>query len=47
MMEWVACPFSSGDLPEPGIELGLLHCRWIPYQWSYEGNPEVFQEHPI
>ena len=23
--EWVAIPFSR-DLPDPGIELGLMHC---------------------
>ena len=30
---------SPGELPNPGIELGLLHCRWILYQLSYQGNP--------
>ena len=28
------CP-PPGDPPEPGIELGLLHCRQILYQLSY------------
>ena len=27
------------DLPDPGIELGLLHYRWILYQLSSQGNP--------
>ena len=26
--------------PTPGIELGLLHCRWIIYQLSYQGIPQ-------
>ena len=29
----------SGDLPDPEIEPGLLHCRQILYRLSYEGNP--------
>ena len=28
ILEWVAIP-SPGDLPDPGIEPGLLHCRQI------------------
>ena len=28
ILEWVACP-SPADLPHPGMELGLLPCRWI------------------
>ena len=30
---------SPGDLPDPGIEPGLLHCRQIIYQLSYWGSP--------
>ena len=26
---------SPADLPDPGIEPDLLHCRWILYQLSY------------
>ena len=34
---WSGLPFPSpGDLPDPGIEPGLLHCRQILYQLSYE-----------
>ena len=29
---------SSRDLPDPGIEPGLLHCRQILYQLSYQGS---------
>ena len=32
---------SPGDLPNPGIEPGLLPCRWILYQLSYEGGPRI------
>ena len=33
-------PFPSpGDLPDPGIEAGLLHCRQILYLLSYERSP--------
>ena len=32
---------SPVDLPDPGIEPGLLHCRRILYQLSYEGSPVV------
>ena len=30
---------SPGDLPDAGIEPGLLHCRKMIYQLSYEGSP--------
>ena len=36
ILEWVSFP---GDLPNPGIELGLLHCRQILYQLSHQGSP--------
>ena len=36
---WSGFPFPSpGDLPDPGIEPGLLHCRWILYHLSYQGS---------
>ena len=36
---WSGQPFPSpGDLPNPGIEPVLLHCRWILYQLSYQGR---------
>ena len=34
ILEWVAIPFSR-DLPDPGICLGLLHCRQILYCLSH------------
>ena len=37
---WSGMPFSSpGDLPNPGIKPGLLHCRWIIYYLTYQGSP--------
>ena len=43
ILEWVAIHFSSPeDLPEPGIELGLLHCRQILYHLSCQGSPCLY-----
>ena len=37
---WSRLPFPSpGDLPEPGINQGLLHCRQMLYHLSYQGSP--------
>jgi len=36
---WGGLPFPSpGDLPNPGTEPDLLHCRQILYQLSYKGS---------
>ena len=32
---------SPGGLPNPGIEPGLLHCRWILYQLRQKGCPRI------
>ena len=32
---------SPGDLPDPGIEPGFLHCRKILCQLSHKGSPGV------
>ena len=37
ILEWVAVS-SSGDLPDPGSDLCLLHCRWMLYQLSHWGK---------
>ena len=35
---WSELPFPSpGELPDPGSNLGLLHCRQIIYHLSYQG----------
>ena len=36
ILEWVAYPFSSGS--SPLSKWGLLHCRLILYQLSYQGS---------
>ena len=36
---WSGFPFASPeDLPDPGINPGLLHCRWILYPLSSQGS---------
>ena len=40
---WSGLPFPSpGDLPGPGIEPGLHHCRQILYHLSHQGSPLRF-----
>ena len=42
---WARLPFPSpGDLPDPGIEPGLLHCRQMLYHLSHQGNPSISQQ---
>ena len=42
-LEWVAT-LLQGTFPTQGLNLGLLHCRQILYQLSYEGRfPRSFQ----
>ena len=37
---WSRLPFPSlGDLPNPGLNLGLLRCKQILYRLSYEVSP--------
>ena len=37
---WSGWPFPSpGDLPNQGLNPGLLYCRQILYQLSHEGSP--------
>ena len=38
-LEWVAFPFSRGSSQSQGSNPGLLHCRQIVYQLSYQGSP--------
>ena len=41
ILEWGAIPFSRGCSVLQGIfeTQDLLHCMWILYQLSYQGNP--------
>ena len=34
---------SPGNLPNPGIEPSLLHYRWIIYQPSHKGSPQIIK----
>ena len=37
---WSGLPFPSlGDLPDPGSNAGLSHCRQILYCLSHQGSP--------
>ena len=37
---WSGLPFPSPeDPPDPGIDSGLLHCRWILHCLSHQGSP--------
>ena len=41
---WSRQPFPfPGDLPDPGIEPSLLHCRQILYQLSYKGSLRILE----
>ena len=41
---WNGLPFPfPGDLPNPGIEPGLLHCRWILYQLNHKESPRILE----
>ena len=32
-----------GIFPTQGLSPGLLHCRWILYQLSHQGNPRILK----
>ena len=36
------CP-PPGNLPNPVIDPGVLHCRWILYHLSHQGNPRILE----
>ena len=38
----LACP-SPGDLPNPGTNSGLQHCRWILYHLSHQGSTRILE----
>ena len=45
---WSGLPFLSlGDLSDPGVELGLLHCRQILYCLSHQGSPICILYHAV
>ena len=39
---WVGChSLLRGIFLTHGMNLGVLHCRWIPYCLSHQGNPQL------
>ena len=39
---WSGLPFPSpGNLPDPGMEPGLPHCRQMLYHLSHQGSPNL------
>ena len=47
ILEWIAISFSKGIFLIQESNLGLLHCRQILYQLSYEGNPIMILSYSI
>ena len=43
ILEWVAMPSSRGIFPTQGSNLGLQHCRQIPYHLSHQGSPQILE----
>jgi len=35
--------WAPGDLPNPGSNPGLPHCRWILYHLSHQGSPRILE----
>ena len=33
----------QGIIPTQGLNPGLPHCRWIPYQLSHKGSPRILE----
>ena len=44
VLEWVAIAFSRGIFPTQELNKGLMHCRRILYQLSYQGSPAIRKE---
>ena len=42
ILEWVACPFSSGS-SNPGSNPGLMYCKRILDQLRHKGSPRILQ----
>ena len=37
----------QGVFPTQELNWGLLHCRWILYQLSYQGSPNLKKKHRL
>ena len=45
---WSGLPFPSpGDLPNPGIDPSLPHCRQMLYRLSHQGSPSICLYSPV
>ena len=44
ILEWLTLP-SPENIPNPGTESGLLHCRQILYRLSDKGRPKRRERH--
>ena len=44
ILEWGCHALLQGIFPTQGWNPGLLHCRWILYQQSYQGSPSAKQK---
>ena len=44
-LEWVAYPFSSRSSQPRNQTGGLLHCRWILYNWANREAPKITGKH--
>ena len=38
-----SCSFLKGIFPTQGSSPGFLHCRWILYCLSHQGNPRILE----
>ena len=41
ILEWGSHSLLHDIFPTPGLNLGLLHCRQIPYHLSHQGSPSL------
>ena len=42
-----SCSFLQGIFPTQGSNLGLPHCRQIPYQLSHQGSSGKFMQYSV
>ena len=44
VLEWVgSLSLLQGIFPIQGLKPGILHCRWILYQLTHQGNPRILK----
>ena len=47
LLEWVTSSLFLRIFPTQELNWGLLHCRWILYQLSYQGSPQKLLEYYV